>query len=104
MYTRKVSAFKRTAPVNPCSLIVGCFLQCFGSQQGIGTEFWYFTMVSAAADVALKSMSHDRTVLCRWDLQVSSRNDGTLIVLSWSSNSEKCLCEWCVFNCWACCQ
>jgi hypothetical protein len=57
-------------------------------------EFWYFTVVSAAADLALKSMSHDRTVHRRWHLQVSSSNDGTVIVLSWSSNSEKCLCEW----------
>jgi hypothetical protein len=47
-YARKVSAFKRTAPMNPCPLIVGRFLQCFGRQPSIGMEFWYFTVVSAA--------------------------------------------------------
>jgi hypothetical protein len=76
--------------MNPCSFIVGHFLQCFGSQLGIGMEFWYFTVVSAEADVALKSMLHDGIMHGRWHLQVS----GAVIVLSWSSNSEKCLCEW----------
>jgi hypothetical protein len=57
MYRKKVSAFKRTAPVNPCSLIVGHFFQCFGSQLGIGMEFWYF---NGASQVAFASQLKER--------------------------------------------